>query len=106
MKIVPAFFALMLLSPLEADATTPVHLPPTSGFVPNMGQAPPEVLYYAATPRGALYLTRDAVVLDTWESERNAPATEDAAIRRRGHAVWVRFSGSNPGAVVEGEDPL
>jgi len=110
MRIAWAFSIMMLLTPLPSSAAAPVQLLPISGFVPNRGQAPAEALYYAAVPGGALYLTREAIVLDTWETERTSPIVDNQTTgsnqttRRRGRAVWLRFSGSNPHAIVEGED--
>lgn len=113
MRIAPAFFFMLLLTPLPSRGAAPIQLLPNSGFVPNRGQAPTEVLYYATVPGGALYLTREAIILDTWETVRTSPMTDrrtsptapDETTRRRGHAVWLRFSGANPDAVVDGADP-
>ncbi len=102
MRIARTFFVAMLLAPLPSHGETPVQLLPTSGFVPNRGQAPAEVLYYAALPGGVLYLTRDAAVLDTWESERVSADGDESATRRIGRAVRVRFDGSNPNPSLEG----
>lgn len=113
MRIAPAFFIMALLTPMPSHGAArvqlPLQLPPISGFVPNRGQAPAEALYYAAVPGGALYLTREAIILDTWETEGTSPKAKSPTVdnrtsRRRGHAVWLRFSGSNPDVIVEGED--
>lgn len=110
----PAHVALCsLLAACPVHAVTGLDLPPVSGFVPNVGQAPPEVLYYAAAPRGAIYLTREAVVLDTWESDggpvpgRRDPARfEEPLVRRRGRATWYRFDSATAAPGARAEAPL
>jgi hypothetical protein len=94
-----------LFTPLPSQAAIPLQLPPISGFVPNRGQAPAEVLTYAAIPGGAVYLTREAIILDTWQTERESRMEDDPSLRRVGRAVWLRFSGENPAAILEGQGP-
>ncbi len=101
MRIAWTLLLASLLAPLPSRGATPIPLHSASGFVPNRGQAPAEVLYYASLPGGALYLTHDAIVLDTWKSER---MTQDETLHRRGHAVRIAFSGANPSAILESED--
>jgi hypothetical protein len=62
-------------------------------FVENRGQIDPRVRYYAQGPRYSFYLTRDEVVL----SFLNEPPTD-------GVALALRFTGSNPRLVLEGEE--
>ena len=101
MRIAQSLRILMtLLVPSLSSASVPIRLAPNSGFVPNQGQAPAEVLYVGSVPGGAVYLTRDAIILDTWTAERSA-SEED--VRHIGRAVWVRFAASNPNAVLESE---
>lgn len=103
-----------LLSAWPAHAERAIDLAPVAGFVPNEGQAPPEVLYYASGPHCAIYLTRDAIVVDAWESARSftpgrargaTPLAPD--IHRRGHAIWYRFAAAADRApVVQAEGAL
>jgi Beta-propeller repeat len=62
-------------------------------FVENRGQIDPRVRYYAQGPRYSVYLTRDEVVL----SFLNEPVTG-------GLALALRFPGSSPRRVLEGEE--
>jgi hypothetical protein len=96
----------MLVTSSPSFGATPVHIPPNFGFIPNQGQLPQEVLYYGAVPGGAVYLTRTAIVLDTWESKRVTQDELDSSVRRTGRAVWIQFSGSNPSSAPAGEGPL
>jgi FlgD Ig-like domain/Beta-propeller repeat len=94
-----------LFTPLPAPAETPIQLPPGSGFVANQGQAPADVRYYAAVPGGALYLTPDALILDSWRAERTeskARAGDEQSVRRVGQVVWMRFAEKNPAAILDG----
>jgi hypothetical protein len=61
-------------------------------FVENRGQTNARVRYYAQASRHAFYLTRDEVVLSLMKDET------------RGLALALRFLGSNPRAVLEGEE--
>jgi len=70
---------------LDAYAKLPL------AFVENRGQTDPRVRYYAQGNRRAFYLTREEVMLSL-EKET------------RGLALALRFVGSNPGVVVEGEE--
>src|SRR5262245_21152737 len=103
MKTMQALFILMCLLPSPSRAASSIPLPPTPGFVPNRGQAPAEVRYYAAGPGCVLYLTRDAIIIDRWQSERVSRAVDDPSIRRQGSVVSLAFRGAAPRAVVEGE---
>ena len=99
------FIAALLwvpFTPLPSHGAIPLPLPPIAGFVPNRGQAPAEALYYGAIPGGVIYLTRDAVVLDTWRTERPSRLDDNPDIRRVGRAVWLRFSEANPSAMLAG----
>jgi hypothetical protein len=70
---------------LDAYAKLPL------AFVENRGQTDARVRYYAQGNRRAFYLTREEVMLSL-EKET------------RGLALALRFLGSNPGVVVEGEE--
>ena len=61
-------------------------------FVENQGQTDPRVRYYAQDNRRAFYLTREEIVLSLVKEET------------RGLALALRFLGSNPRAVLEGEE--
>ena len=106
MRIATSLLILTLATALPSYARSPVHLPPNSGFIPNRGQLPQEVLYYGTVPGGAVYLTRTAMILDTWESEGATHSVDESSVRRIGRAVWIRFPESNPAAALEGESPL
>ncbi|HWN82861.1 MAG TPA: hypothetical protein VNM87_12240 [Candidatus Udaeobacter sp.] len=95
-----------LFTPLSSQGAIPLPLSAVPGFVPNRGQAPAEVLYYGAIPGGVIYLTREAVVLDTWRTERPARLADNPDIRRVGRAVWLRFSAANPSAILAGDTRL
>jgi len=101
-RFLAALLTLLAIG-LPARGGTPLQMPAITGFVANHGQAPAEVRYYAALPGGAIYLTRDAVILDTWRTERQSPLDESPDIRRVGRAVWFRFADHNPGAVLAGD---
>jgi hypothetical protein len=103
MKAALTLLNMTLWIALPSRAITPIQLPAACGFLPNQGQAPAEVLYYGAMPGGVLYLTREAMIIDTWETERTFPAADDPTIRRRGRVLWVRFDGSSVSPAVEGE---
>lgn len=106
MWIVCLAMIVALLAPAAASAAGAVPLPPGCGFVPNRGQAPAEVLYYAAMPGGAVYLLNDGLVIDTWEAERLTAPAEEPVIRRRGQALWVRFADPGAGARLAAAQPL
>ncbi|HET9887791.1 MAG TPA: SBBP repeat-containing protein, partial [bacterium] len=97
---------LMLAHSLPSHALSPINIPPNSGFIPNRGQVPADVLYYGAVPGGAVYLTRTAIILDTWQSQAMPHGELESSVRRTGHAVWIRFTGSNPATVLEDGSPL
>jgi hypothetical protein len=69
---------------------TYANLPLT--FVENRGQTHARVRYHAQDNRRAFYLTREEVVLSLMPEET------------RGLALALRFLGSNPRAVLEGEE--
>lgn len=104
MRFPRASLVMLLLAPHTSHSAASIPLPPVSGFVANQGQAPNEALYYASVPGGALYLTREAIVLDTWETEKTSPAVDDPTTRRRGRSLWLHFSAPNPFVSVEGEN--
>ena len=62
-------------------------------FIENRGQTDSRVRYYAQGSRYAFYLTRDQIVL----SFAKQPSTQ-------GLTLGLRFLGSNPKVVVEGEE--
>jgi hypothetical protein len=106
-RIARALLLILLLSPAPAGGAASIVLPPVEGFVRNAGQAPGEVLYYAAVPGGALFLTRDALILDSWAAgaiPATAPATRgdgEVATRRVGRVVRASFLGAGGAAIVE-----
>jgi hypothetical protein len=104
MKAALTSLTMTLWIALPCGAITPIQLPPASGFIPNHGQAPAEVLYYGTAPGGVLYLTREAIIIDTWNTERTFPAADDPTIRRQGRVLRVRFDGSSAFPAVGGED--
>jgi hypothetical protein len=101
-----ALFLAALVTPsfaaIPSHGAIPLQVPPIAGFVPNQGQAPAQVLYYAAIPGGMIYLMRDAVIIDRWRTERESPPADSPHARRVGSAVRLRFSGQNPGAILAG----
>src|SRR5881397_3951084 len=95
---------------LSAYANLPV------AFIENRGQTDSRVRYYAQGSRYGFYLTRDQVVLSFVKRSDalgartsgipaaavTATAVEEPATE--GVALALRFLGSNPQAVVEGEE--
>jgi hypothetical protein len=77
---------------LGTDASLPV------AFVENRGQLDPRVRYYARSDRYAFYLTRDEVMLAFV-----GPSTETNTTTTNGHALALRFPGSNPHRSLGGE---
>jgi len=87
------------------------------GFIENRGQVDEAVLYYALGPGGAVYFTRNAVVLDLRDpTDLPDPAHDPTAARgvsgihaedlkipaRGGCAVWIRFEDAKRLPTVEG----
>ncbi len=64
-------------------------------FIPNEGQEHPEVLFTCKGEDFTLYFTKDRLVYSLFSGEEQGRV-----------AVMERFSGGNPGPVVEGIDPL
>lgn len=102
------FAVCLLLAPLAFSSTAL-----GAGFIENRGQLDDRVLFYAPGAGGTVYLTADALVVDLREAapavaapslfpERTADRAETApAARLRGCAVYLRFEGANPAAVME-----
>lgn len=112
MRIAWALLFASLAAPASLPAATAVPLSPVSGFVPNRGQAPPEVLYQTSFAGGSIYLTREGMIVDSWKDDERPAMPRpphaglfDEPVRRRGRSVRVRFAGANLGATVESEIP-
>jgi len=89
---------------------------PLEGFLENRGQLDAAVRYYRAGPRGSVYFTGQAVVLEIVgapEPSDSGMGTPDARAREqrprhaaRRHALRLVFEGARHGASVEGAGRL
>jgi hypothetical protein len=89
------------------------------GFITNCGQIDQRVAYYAVGPSGAVYLTRQAVVIDLRENwhDRYGPmqrkclnsgpaSSSHSSEVQTGCAVYIRFQGANPAPSLEARGEL
>ena len=96
-----AIVVFRIAGPVLAGSTSiAVGDPVSNGFIENRGQIDARVLYYASGPRGGVYLTRDAIVLDLADSRLNAK-DDVQTLRRQGRVVWLRFESADPTAVID-----
>ena len=64
MRITWALLFVSLAMPASLSSAATVPISPVSGFVPNRGQAPPDVLHQASFAGGSIYLMRGGMVID------------------------------------------
>lgn len=114
-RILPLFggFSASLFLLLTASPAVALDPCPGATFIANHGQVDSAVLYYANGPTGAVFLTRDAIVLDECESagrqaglwKSEPPDARAPEQRRTGRASWIRFDNGGQAARVEGQLP-
>ncbi|MFN0150006.1 MAG: hypothetical protein ACKVU1_04730 [bacterium] len=90
---------------------------PSRGFIENRGQWDASVKFAMQGAGGAVWLARDAILVDRLATRAPAPplprrgagsldAPDAASARERGVVLRVRFVGANPALLVAGEGAL